>query len=141
MTIDESIVHEREVAKKIYVEAMLCHANPDDGKLDGCIERGKYHEQLAEWLEDYKQIKMLVPIEQTLKTEYNKGYSKAENDYHAQSEKDRQSSYDCGYDAGYNRAIDDFVNACKEDILCQSFGLHANGIERIAEQLKAGERE
>ena len=38
----------------------------------------------------------------------------------------------------YNKAIDDFVNACKEDILCQSFGLHANGIERIAEQLKAG---
>ena len=42
------------------------------------------------------------------------------------------------YHAGYNKAIDDFVNACKEDILCQSFGLHANGIERIAEQLKAG---
>lgn len=40
---------------------------------------------------------------------------------------------------GYNKAIDDFVNACKEDILCQSFGLHQNGIERIAEQLKAGE--
>ena len=35
-------------------------------------------------------------------------------------------------------AINDFVNACKEDILCQTFGLHANGIERIAEQLKAG---
>ena len=26
----------------------------------------------------------------------------------------------------------------KEDILCQSFGLHINGIERITEQLKAG---
>lgn len=38
----------------------------------------------------------------------------------------------------YNKAIDDFVNACKEDILCQTFGLHINGIERIAEQLKAG---
>ena len=38
----------------------------------------------------------------------------------------------------YNKAIDDFINACKEDILCQSFGLHVNGIERIAEQLKAG---
>lgn len=35
-----------------------------------------------------------------------------------------------------NKDIDDFVNACKEDILCQSFGLHINGIERIAEQLK-----
>ena len=38
--------------------------------------------------------------------------------------------------AMYNKAIDDFVNACKEDILFQIFGLHINGIERIAEQLK-----
>lgn len=28
--------------------------------------------QLAEWLEDYKRIKMLIPIEQALKAEYNK---------------------------------------------------------------------
>ena len=41
----------------------------------------------------------------------------------------------------YNKAIDYFVNACKEDILCQTFGLHINGIERIAEQLKAGDVE
>ena len=39
---------------------------------------------------------------------------------------------------GYDKAIDDFVNACKEDISCQTFGLHIKGIERIAEQLKAG---
>ena len=45
------------------------------------------------------------------------------------------------YSAGYNKAIDDFVNACKEDISCQTFGLHINGIERIAEQLKVGDRE
>ena len=38
----------------------------------------------------------------------------------------------------YNKALDDFVNACKEDISCQTFGLHINGIERIAEQLKVG---
>ena len=42
------------------------------------------------------------------------------------------------YKKGRADAIDDFVNACKEDILCQTFGLHINGIERIAEQLKAG---
>ena len=42
------------------------------------------------------------------------------------------------FQLGYNKAIDDFVNACKEDILCQTFGLHINGIQRIAEQLKAG---
>lgn len=28
------------------------------------------------------------------------GYSQAENDYHTQTEKDRQSSYDCGYQQG-----------------------------------------
>ena len=38
----------------------------------------------------------------------------------------------------YSKAIDDFVNACKEDILCQTFGLNVNGIKRIAEQLKSG---
>ena len=49
---------------------------------------------------------------------------------HERAERDRKKVY--------NKAIDDFVNACKEDILCQSFGLHANGIERIAERLKEG---
>ena len=140
MSIDEAIAHEKEVAKEIYVEAMLCHANPDDGKLDGCIERGKYHEQVAEWLEDYKQIKMLVPIEQALKAEYNKGYSKAESDYHAQSEKDRQSSYDCGYEVGYAKAIDDFVNFANTmpTVEEEDGEIRPMRLEEIAEQLKAG---
>ena len=56
---------------------------------------------------------------------------------------DEFCKYDCNSveearNNGYNKAIDDFVNACKENILCQTFGLHINGIERIAEQLKAG---
>ena len=137
MTIDEAIAHEKEVAKEIYVESMLCHANHDDGKLDGCIERGKYHEQLAEWLEDYKQIKMLVPIEQALKAEYNKGYSKAENDYHAQSEKDRQSSYDCGYDAGYSKAIDVACEYLKCEWAVDNLQT-CDDFDKIAERLKAG---
>ena len=57
MTLDEAIAHEKELAKEIYIEAMLCHANPDDGKLDDCIERGKYHEQIAEWLEELKSYR------------------------------------------------------------------------------------
>ena len=48
MTLDEAIAHEKEVAKEIYIEAMLCYANPDDGKLDGCINDGRYHERIAE---------------------------------------------------------------------------------------------
>ena len=57
MILDEVIAHEKELAKEIYIEAMLCHANPDDGKLDDYIERGKYHEQIAEWLKELKSLR------------------------------------------------------------------------------------
>ena len=42
------------------------------------------------------------------------------------------------FQLGYNKALYDFVNACKEDILCQTFGLRQCNIDKIAEQLKAG---
>ena len=77
---------------------------------------GEYHEQLAEWLE------LLKWYQQGMEDIPSESGVLPKDVYHA----------------GYEKAIDDFVNACKEDILCQSFGLHANGIERIAEQLKAG---
>lgn len=84
MTLDETIAHEKEVAKETYVETMLCHANPDDGKLDDCIESGKYHEQLAEWLEELKMYKSLAPrelISEKQKNdrviEYSKGFDYA----------------------------------------------------------------
>lgn len=49
-----------------------------------------------------------------------------------------RGQYNKGFENGYNKALDDFVNACKEDILCQTFGLHKNAIERISEQLREG---
>ena len=36
------------------------------------IQASEAFNQIAVWLEDYKRIKMLVPIEQALKAEYNK---------------------------------------------------------------------
>lgn len=39
----------------------------------------------------------------------------------------------------FNKAIDDFVDVCKKDILCQTFGLHPFNIEQIALQLKESE--
>lgn len=55
MTIDEAIEKEYELSKdcpKDYINV--------------------YHKQIAEWLEDYKQIKMMIPLEQALNNEYNK---------------------------------------------------------------------
>lgn len=88
MTIDEVIAHEKEVAKEIYVEAMLCHANPDDDKLDNCIENGKYHEQIAEWLEELKKLRQCTNIENR-EYPYFDGFKE-------------------GKQVGYNKAIDDF---------------------------------
>ena len=57
MNLEEAIKHANDVAKKKYAEAMLCHANPDDEELDGCIECAREHEQLAKWLEELKELK------------------------------------------------------------------------------------
>lgn len=52
----------------------------------------------------------------------------------------RDEALIAGRKEGYNKAIDDFVNACKSNSLCQTFGLRQRDIEKIAEQLKSGER-
>ena len=57
MTLDEAIKHCEEKAQENYLQGMLCHANPNDEELDKCIECAKEHEQLKEWLEEYKVLK------------------------------------------------------------------------------------
>ena len=136
MSIDEAIAHEKEVAKEIYVEAMLCHANPDDGKLDDCIERGKYHEQLAEWLEELKDYqdknKMVVRVD-------------VEN---MDSIKDKIEELSRYAENQYNKAIDDFVKAivdrglsANDDKYCITrYDNYLKVIKEIAEQLKEGRK-
>ena len=131
MKLDEAIAHEKELAKEIYIEAMLCHANPDDGKLDDCIERGKYHEHLAEWLEELKDYmdknKMVVRIDCVNSEEFN--------DIAVKLAKEQ-----------YNKAIDDFVKAIvdrglssNDDKYCiTSYDNYLKVIKEMAEQLKEG---
>ena len=60
MTIDEAIAQAREVSSRKFDDRVHC------------IRCSEFHKQIAEWLEEYKRIKMLIPIEQALKAEYNK---------------------------------------------------------------------
>ncbi len=111
MTIDEAIAHEREKAEKMYLQGMLCHANPNDDELDGCIECAKKHEQLAELLEELKTYR-----------ENSNGYNKEDIELNRR--------------AMYNKAIDDFLNKLTEKGI---IGLvQYNEMSIIAEQLKAG---
>ena len=64
MTIDEAIAKYKEITNTDANCPAHCNIS-----CDKCVQESK---QLAEWLEDYKRIKMLIPIEQALKAEYNK---------------------------------------------------------------------
>ena len=59
LTLKEAISHAKEVAEKNYRQGMLCHANPNDEKLDKYIECGREHEQLAGWLEELQRYEDL----------------------------------------------------------------------------------
>ena len=72
MTIDEAMALVK-IERECVIRADVC-----DRKCEKCdllqdsTELTDMYEQLAEWLEDYERIKMLIPIEQALKAEYNK---------------------------------------------------------------------
>ena len=142
MSIDEAIAHAREVAEEQRKACDLAWVwdNPDNIKK--CAEE---HEQLAEWLEELKELrKEKDKFDRNLKFFneinskcFNKGYSKAENDYHAQSEKDRQSSYDCGYEVGYAKAIDVACEYLKCEWAVDNLQT-CDDFDKIAERLKAG---
>lgn len=126
MTLDEAIIHEKELSEKNYLQGMLCHANPNDEKLDGYIECGRYHEQISEWLEELKMYKSLAPKELVSEKQRN----------------DRNTEYIKGFNSGYNKAIDDFMEKIDDDI-CNDCSKCGNGcrlleLRKIAEQLKAG---
>ena len=64
MTIDEAIAKYKEIINTDENCPIHC--------MRSCDKCAQESGQLVEWLEDYKRIKMLIPIEQALKAEYNK---------------------------------------------------------------------
>ena len=119
MTLDEAIAHEKELAKEVYIEAMLCHANPDDGKLDSCIESGRYHERIAEWLEELKFIRQW-------KSDVMDDFCRYD-----------VSSFEELVANARNKAIDDFVKDVK-DLIVDLSVIRFKHIDELAEQLKVG---
>ena len=58
MTINEAIVHAREVAEEQKRRSGECVTNDKEcDKFSTCIKCAEEHEQLAEWLEELKAIK------------------------------------------------------------------------------------
>ena len=101
MTIDEAIAKYKEIANAD--ENCPAHCKISCNK---CVQESK---QLAEWLEDYKRIKMLIPIEQALKNEYNKAIddliAECENAKFAESDEISLSDVHTGVNSGLSMAI------------------------------------
>ena len=133
MTVDETIAKEKANAEKlrkiietgydgeISIEALFCD---DTDAIKEVYERfencAKEYEQLAEWLEELKEIKS--------------------NGRYVQGNK-------AGQKIGYRNAIDDFADRLKEMAnssstkyirLSEEETMTTYGVEQIAKQLKAG---
>ena len=76
MTIDRPI--KREQAKAEEYRAMSSEGNAEIAEI--YIRCSKYHEQIAEWLEELKAIKSDGFTDDLLNIWFTKGYSKALND-------------------------------------------------------------
>ena len=57
ITLKESITYIENQSKEIYMEAFLCHANPEDNELDRKIYQGRMYEQIANYLKELQTIK------------------------------------------------------------------------------------
>lgn len=101
MTINEAIAKYKEVTNTDANCPAHCNIS-----CDKCVQESK---QLAEWLEDYKRIKMLIPIEQALKNEYNKAIddliAECENAKFAESDEISLSDVHTGVNSGLSMAI------------------------------------
>ena len=113
MTIDEAIAREMQQAemhRNDIVPKENYHNMPwVDKSNEENMRSAEEHEHIAEWLEELKVYQQHEII-------CNKGYN-----------------------AGYNKAVDDFIKMCDEVKICETYDcVLFYDIEHIAEQLKAG---
>ena len=115
MTLDEAILHAREVAE---IQRNNDKLNKTLGVISpyyktDCIKCAEEHEQIAEWLEELVMLRLdscMIHMPERLHLVEN----------------------------GYNKAIDDFVNACEKQFTTM-YGqryVDMRDIVNIAEQLK-----
>ena len=98
MTLDEAIVHAREVASEERRRSGICVQNDSEcDKFSTCLKCAEEHEQLAEWLEELKYYK----------NDYGDIVSKI-----ATFEADKLKIYNCGYILGYIKGINDLISKC-----------------------------
>lgn len=128
MTLDEAILHAREVAERNRKQYKNCPSDRTDIRYQTCEECAEEHKQLAEWLEELKFIRQW-------KSDIMDDFCKYD-----------VSSFEELVTNVRNKAIDDFVKEiCKMYVQSERNGNYRfysveikQTIADLAEQLKAG---
>ena len=136
MTLDEAIIHAREVASEQKIRSGACVQNDSEcDKFSTCLKCAEEHDQLAEWLEELKFLKQW-------KSDIMDSFCKYD-----------VSSFEELVTNARNKAIDDFVKKISEsnqghwrvtryehgEAVSETMSYDIGTIELIAKQLKGGE--
>ena len=81
MTLDEAIVHAREVAERNRKQYKNCPSDRTDIRYQTCEECAEEHEQLAEWLEELKSYRASVFSGDMTQIMLKEEYCKAVDDF------------------------------------------------------------
>ena len=81
MTLDEAILHAREVVERNRKQYKNCPSDRTDIRYQTCEECTEEHEQLAEWLEELKSYRTSVFSGDMTQIMLKEEYCKAINDF------------------------------------------------------------
>ena len=81
MTLDEAIVHAREVAERNRKQYKNCPSDRTDIRYQTCEECAEEHEQFAEWLEELKSYRASVFSGDMTQIMLKEEYCKAVDDF------------------------------------------------------------
>ena len=81
MTLDEAILHAREVAERNRKQYKNCPSDRTDIRHQTCEECAEEHEQLAEWLEELKSYRASIFSGDMTQTMLKEEYCKAVDDF------------------------------------------------------------
>ena len=81
MTLDEAIIHAREVAVRNRKQYKNCPSDRTDIRHQTCEECAEEHEQLAEWIEEPKSYRASVFRGDMTQTMLKEEYCKAVDDF------------------------------------------------------------
>ena len=127
MTLDEAILHAREVTERNRKQYKNCPSDRTDIRYQTCEECAEEHEQLAEWLEELKSYRVSVFSGDMTQIMLKEEYCKAVDDF---AEK---------LNAKCDGMIKEKWNSNVAPISwAEAYADFKDDIDDIAEQLKAG---